>query len=221
MARGLPLAGTSKALVPTLSICFLALLLAPYVTSTRLGSLSEFESSSGVSIRRQLALFKRCDRSLIKGMTSSTKLTSGLVIHWKATSGSTVSAVVRAKKGAAPAEGWYAVGFSPSSMDGSNVLVWEDGSTLGKYDLSSSDATAATWSFASERLVDGSKYKSIWFTRTAGDGASTPLKTGSNTIAWAYRSGAWSTDANHDDAGTATVDFSCNGCRGIFGRNIC
>eukprot|EP00475_Leptophrys_vorax_P035942 TRINITY_DN5992_c0_g2_i2.p1 TRINITY_DN5992_c0_g2~~TRINITY_DN5992_c0_g2_i2.p1 ORF type:complete len:218 (+),score=2.18 TRINITY_DN5992_c0_g2_i2:192-845(+) len=168
--------------------------------------------------RRGLAFLKSCGKSKVSGMTSSKQLAPGLTIHWKATTGSSVNVVVRAKKGSAPAAGWFSVGFSPGVMAGSNVLVAEAGTTVNPYDLSASDATAATWAFTSTSVTDGSTYRELKFTRTKGDAASVALKTGSNSIIWAYKSGAWSTTASHDNKAVTSVDFSCNGCTSIFGK---
>ncbi|CAI5518497.1 unnamed protein product [Closterium sp. Naga37s-1] len=111
-------------------------------------------SSFVTHVRRQL-LFERysCGRSPLKGYTSSKRLASGLVLHWKATSGRKIKAAVVAS--GAAAGGWFAMGWSPKGkMGGSNAVAMEDSNNPpGTYDLQgTSAANAASWTVGSPSI---------------------------------------------------------------------
>ncbi|GJP70305.1 hypothetical protein CLOP_g1252 [Closterium sp. NIES-67] len=186
------------------------------------GTLTVPERSSGW--RRSLFFlpFGRymCFKSGLKGYSSMLKLQYGLVLHWKATKGKTISFAIQARKGSAAYKaGWFAVGWSPSGdMGGSNVVAYESGAdAAAPYDLvGQSAAVAATsWTPGSLTVTTGNKGgRLITFTRSPDDGASVKVRnSGGANIVFAY--GPDSSVAMHSNAEHTVTDFSC-GC-GPFG----
>ncbi|CAI5480840.1 unnamed protein product [Closterium sp. Yama58-4] len=162
-------------------------------------------------VRRQL-LFERysCGRSPLKGYTSSKRLASGLVLHWKATSGRKIKVAVVAS--GAALGGWFAVGWSPKGrMDGSNVVTLENfNSTIGTYDLQGTSAANIAWWYIDSPTISvvGSQV-TLEFTKNKGDGASVKVNAnGNNNIVWAYGDGT--AVSTHTNRGNAVVNFACH-----------
>ncbi|CAI5495841.1 unnamed protein product [Closterium sp. Naga37s-1] len=189
------------------------LLLASQAVATRVepSSQSPRAPSFATNIRRQL-LFGRfsCGRSNLKGYTSKAGLSSGLVLHWKATKGRTIKMAVVAS--GAKAAGWFAVGFSPNGgMSGSNAIATDSsGSPVTKDLVGQSSADDAAWTVGSGSISTSSGKVTMKFTKNKGDGASVKVKADNdNNIVWAFGDG--DTVSMHNGAGKASINFAC-GC---------
>ncbi|GJP60712.1 hypothetical protein CLOP_g17940 [Closterium sp. NIES-67] len=66
---------------------------------------------TGKPWNRRTGVAAACSESSLSGFTSSKTLTPGLVLHWKATSGTTVNMALQATS-AAVSGGWFGVGWS-------------------------------------------------------------------------------------------------------------
>ncbi|CAI5973829.1 unnamed protein product [Closterium sp. NIES-64] len=169
------------------------LLLASQAVATRVAPSSQSPRAPPFAtniIRRQLFSRFSCGRSNLKGYTSKAGLTSGLVLHWKATKGRTIKMAVVAS--GAKAAGWFAVGFSPNGgMSGSNAIATDSsGSPVTKDLVGQSSADDASWTVGSGSISTSGGKVTMKFTKNKGDGASVKVKADNdNNIVWAFGDG--------------------------------
>ncbi|CAI5991767.1 unnamed protein product [Closterium sp. NIES-65] len=166
-----------------------------------------------------------CSASSLSGYTSSKTLKAGyvcvvfetsqkgLVLHWKATTGTTVDMALQATSAGASG-GWFAVGWSPGGKmyPADSVIAHKAGADIGAYTITGYDSSnvVATTAFS----LGSPAYSAglATFSRTVGTGSKVTFVNGPMKTIWGYSDGATTSfDGHGGNRGSTTIDFSCNG----------